>query len=105
MEFNFVYKNGFTPTEMEDISKCLENIFSIPAGSIPLSRRLGLEWVNLSQNPENMENDYAVEIVEKVEEFEPRVSVSDVAFSHDADGMAQVIVHLEKGRGDGMDDN
>ena len=46
-----------------------------------------------------MENEYATEVVEKVEEFEPRVSVRDVSFSYEG-GTAQIIVLLEKGSGD-----
>jgi hypothetical protein len=97
MEFNFMYKGDFTPTEIQDISKCLGNLSSIPEGTIPLARRMGLSWGNLSQIPADMENDYATEFVEKVEEFENRVSASDVSFSFDTDGVSTVNAIIEKG--------
>lgn len=103
MEFHFLYQDGFTPTEMEEIAKNMQNLSCIPEGSIPLSRRLGLTWNNLSQIPPDMENDYATEMIEKTEEFEPRVSVSEVAFRYDAEGKAAADVVLGKGEdaGDG----
>ena len=99
MNFKFMYEDGFTPAQIQDISRCLTNILNIPEGSIPFSRGLGLSWANLSQIPADMENEYATEVIEKVEEFEPRVSVRDVSFSYEG-GTAQIIVLLEKGSGD-----
>lgn len=99
MNFKFMYEDGFTPAQIQDISRCLTNILNIPEGSIPFSRGLGPSWANLSQIPADMENEYATEVVEKVEEFEPRVSVRDVSFSYEG-GTAQIIVLLEKGSGD-----
>ena len=43
--------------------------------------------------------ELGTEVIEKVEEFEPRVSVRDVSFSYEG-GTAQIIVLLEKGSGD-----
>lgn len=97
MEFNFMYKGDIASSEIQDISKCLGNLSSIPEGTIPLARRMGLSWGNLSQIPPDMENDYATEFVEKVEEFESRVSVDDVSFSYNADGLATANAILEKG--------
>lgn len=82
---------------MQDIIRCLTNLLSIPSGSIPLARRLGLDWANLSKIPQDMENDIATDIVGKVDEFEPRVSVSEVTFSYDEDGMATANILLEEG--------
>ncbi|MCI8950031.1 MAG: hypothetical protein HFG49_08315 [Lachnospiraceae bacterium] len=99
MEFHFLYLEGFTKTQKQEISKNLQNIFCIPAGSIPLNRKLGLSWQNLSQIPPDMENDYATELIEKAEKFEPRVSVDEVTFHYDTDGNVIVDIALEK-RGD-----
>lgn len=96
MEFNFIYKEGFAPGQIQEISKNLRNLFSIPEGSIPLNRRLGLSWTMLSQIPPNMENDYATDLIEKVEEFEPRVSVNEVLFHYDKEGAVTVNVTLER---------
>jgi len=95
MELNFMSENN--SQKMQDIIRCLTNLLSIPSGSIPLSRRLGLDWANLSKIPQDMENDIATNIVGKVDEFEPRVSVSEVTFSYDEDGMATANILLEEG--------
>jgi len=95
MELNFMSENN--SQKMQDIIRCLTNLLSIPSGSIPLSRRLGLDWANLSKIPQDMENDIATDIVGKVDEFEPRVSVSEVTFSYDEDGMATANILLEEG--------
>lgn len=88
-------------SDIDEISKCINNIISIPAGSIPLSRGMGISWTNLSKIPPDMENDIATEIVEKVEAYEPRVSVSEVTFTYDNDGMAIANIILRKGDGYG----
>ena len=72
-----------TDDEMEDVRDCLNNIANIPRGSIPLARGLGLNWGLLSEVPEDLENDYAVEAAEQFTEYEPRVAISEVSFSHD----------------------
>jgi len=95
MELNFMSENN--SQKMQDIIRCLTNLLSIPSGSIHLARRLGLDWANLSKIPQDMENDIATDIVGKVDEFEPRVSVSEVTFSYDEDGMATANILLEEG--------
>lgn len=101
MKFDFVFEKDGSTWECQDIRRCLTNLLSIPAGSIPLDRELGLSWAALSQIPPEMENDIATEIVGKVEQYEPRVSVSEVSFTYDMDGMATVHIELEKGDEDG----
>lgn len=88
-------------SNIEEISRCINNIINIPAGSIPLSRGLGINWSNLSKIPPDMENDVATEIVEKVEAYEPRVSVSEVTFTYDNDGVATANIIIGKGEGYG----
>lgn len=85
MEFKWMGGTGFTATEVEELSKCLENLINVPEGGIPLARGMGMSWANLSRIPADMENEYATELIEKVEEFEPRVSVSEVTFSFEAE--------------------
>ncbi|MEG0216061.1 MAG: hypothetical protein RR685_08005 [Hungatella sp.] len=99
MKFEFI--SGDERVDIQDIHRCLMNILSIPEGSIPLARGLGLRWANLSQMPPELENDMATEIVEKVERSEPRVSVNEVLFSYDTDGMVTVTIELEGGIMDG----
>ena len=98
MKFN-ITSSGIS--NIEEISKCINNILSIPAGSVPMTRGLGINWVNLSNIPPDMENDIATEIIEKVEEYEPRVTVSEVTYDYDTDGMATVNINLRKGESGG----
>lgn len=97
MVFNFISEDG--TSEAEDIRRCLNNILNIPEGSIPLNRGLGISWRNLSQIPPDLENDIATEIIEKIEEYEPRVAVNEVTFTYGDEGVAVINILLEKGGG------
>ena len=92
-----MYKGDFSPDQIREISRNLTNLFCIPEGSIPLNRGLGLSWQTLSQIPPDMENDYAVDLIEKAEKFESRASVEEVAFRYDGEGNVTVDVVMERG--------
>lgn len=83
--------------EIEDIKRNINNIMSIPAGSIPLSRGLGVSWSNLDNISEDLENDIITELAEKIAEYEPRVSLSEVTFDYDTNGKATLNIVLEGG--------
>lgn len=86
---------------MNDIKQCIDNILRIPEGSIPLARGIGTSWRSLSEITPDMENDYAVEIVEKIEKYESRVAVDEVTFEHDpTTGETVVKIIFEGGDGD-----
>lgn len=85
-------------TEIEDISKCISNLLSVPAGSLPLARGLGISWANLSKVPPELENDIATEIISKLSEYEPRVSVRGVTFGYDDEGKVTANIAVERGR-------
>jgi len=89
-----------TVNEIEDIKKCLNNIMSIPEGSIPLSRGLGVSWSNLDNISEDLENEIVTELAEKIAEYEPRVSLSEVTFDYDTNGKATLNIFLEGGEED-----
>lgn len=84
---------GFTPEEFEDIKICLETLLSIRAGSQPLDRELGIDYEQAVGFPLDVaKNMLSLEIIEKVERYEPRVEVSSVTFTGDADG--QLVPHI-----------
>ena len=84
---------GFSTEEFEDIKKCLETLCSIRAGSQPLDRNLGINYDDITGYPLNVaENMMALEIIEKVNIYEPRVEVKSVDFTTDTDG--QLIPHI-----------
>lgn len=102
MQFSFTTDDK--SEEMTDAIRCLENILSIPEGSIPLNRGIGLSWASLSSVPEDIENDYATELMEKVEEYEPRVRVTDVQFTHSESGSASASIQAEMAESDGSEE-
>lgn len=84
---------GFTPEEFEDIKMCLETLLSIRAGSQPLDRDLGIDYEQIVGFPLDVaKNMLSLEIIEKVERYEPRVEVSSVTFTGDTDG--QLVPHI-----------
>lgn len=93
MKFNFISENE--SEEINNIIDCLQNILAIPEGSIPLNRGLGLKWSSLSSVPEDLENDYATDLMQKVEAWEPRVEVSSVKFEYGDGGVVTVNVQIE----------
>lgn len=101
MDFEFVHTGKSDSSEAEEIKRNVRNICSIPAGSIPLARGLGLTWANLSQVPIDLENDYATELIEKVEKYESRERVEEVTFSHDKQGYTTARITLERNEEDG----
>ena len=93
MKFNFISENE--SEEINNIIDCLQNILAIPEGSMPLNRGLGLKWSSLSTVPEDLENDYATDLMEKVEKWEPRVEVQAVEFEYGEDGQVTVNVQID----------
>lgn len=93
MEFNI---QGYSD-ETQDMMRSIYNLLSIPKGSIPLAREMGISWGNLSKIPPDMENDIAVEIVELLEKYEPRAAVEEITFEYNSDGEVYATIKLEEG--------
>ena len=85
---------------MNDIKQCLDNILCIPEGSIPLVRKFGTSWKSVSEITPDAENDYAVEIVGKIEKYESRVTVDEVTFDHDPSTGEMIVKIIFEGRDD-----
>lgn len=100
-EVIFDFQEEMSEAEVNDILRNLNNIFRIPEGTLPLLRSLGLSISNVSKIPTDLENDIVTDIVAKVDEFEPRVSVSNVEFKHTQDGETEIKVYLEGGENSG----
>lgn len=85
--------SGFSQEEFLDIKLCLETLLSIRAGSQPLDRSLGIDLESITGYPLNVaKNMLALEIIEKVSTYEPRVEVKSVDVKTGADG--QLISHV-----------
>lgn len=89
----------FTSEELEDIDRCVKNLYSTRAGSQPLDREFGIDNDSVVGLPlEIAKNQLALEIMDKTERYEPRVAVDSVDFKIDAlSGQLIPTVHLVKG--------
>lgn len=66
--------------EDEEIIRNLRHLYSTRTGERPLDREFGLDIDLVGLPMDVAENEYAVEIVEKTERYEPRVEVEEVTF-------------------------
>lgn len=90
-------KEGFSPDEYEDIKLCLETLLSVREGSQPMDRDFGINLDEVTSYPLDVaENMLSLEIIEKVERYEPRVSVESVEFDSNTDGQLVPIIHFVK---------
>lgn len=67
-------------SEDEEIIRNLRHLYSTKTGERPLDREFGLDIDLIGLPMDVAENEYAVEIVEKTERYEPRVEVEKVTF-------------------------
>lgn len=96
LEFDFVSE------ELEDIKRCLENLYATRAGSQPMDREFGIDYDGIVGLPlEVAKNQLALEIIDKTERYEPRVAVDSVDCIVDAEsGLLIPTVHLVEGEVD-----
>lgn len=91
--------DGFTLDEFNDIKMCLDTLLSIRAGSQPLDRDLGLNYEGIIGYPLDVaKNMLSLEIIEKVERYEPRAKVDSIAFTSDTNGQLIPHIHFVKNR-------
>lgn len=102
MEFNMMFDgNGFSDDEYMDIKQCLETLLSVHEGSQPLDRNFGICIDGIVGYPVNVaENMLTLEIMEKVEQYEPRVQVESIKYSVDTEGQLRPQIHFIKSKED-----
>lgn len=87
--------SGFSMEEFADVKQSLETLCSIRAGSQPLDRELGIDYDSIVGYPlEVAKNMLSLEIIEKVEKYEPRAEVSSVDFEVNTDGQLIPKIHF-----------
>lgn len=92
--------SGFTPEEYEDIVMCLRTLFAIREGEQPLDRSLGIDYEKIVSYPIPIaKNMITLEIMDKVERYEPRVTIDKVEFDADLEGNLTPKVYFVKRRG------
>ena len=99
---NISIEFDFTAEELEDIKRCVETLYSTRAGSQPMDREFGIDYDVVVGLPiETAKNQLTLELIEKTERYEPRVSVDSVDIVVDAEaGQLIPAVHLVKGEAD-----
>lgn len=81
LEFDFSQAS-----QLELYRKRLELLYATVEGSCPGDRNFGLA-VDYQDEPQAVaETTFALEIINKTEEYVPEVNVDDVTFSHGAEG-------------------
>lgn len=88
----------YTSSEIGNIKRCLATLYSTKEGSQPLDRKFGLNNSFMGKPLPVAKNEFALEVVEKTELYEPRVKVSEITYHHDEkEGVMYPTIHLEKG--------
>lgn len=91
----FDYGAGESPEERE-IIRNVRMILASPIGSCPMYRDFGID-ASIVDKPLNVaQNLYAVNVMETVEKYEPRVSVRQVLFEPDQNGRLEVKVVISR---------
>ena len=95
-----LYGQGFSEEEFADIKKCLETLLSVREGNQPLDRGFGINLDEIVDYPVAVaKNMLSLEIIEKVERYEPRVKVEGIEFEENTDG--RLCPHVYFGRNNG----
>lgn len=83
--------------DADDVMRCVKNLILTPAGTIPLARDFGIDQSILGKPLNVAQSELAVEIIDKVDKFEPRASVEEITLEANADGQIIVKVVLTNG--------
>ena len=81
---------------IDDIRKNIQTLLGTAEGTVPGDRHFGIRQDFVGMPTPIAQNEIALEIIEKIDEYEPRVAVEDVTFQNNAiDGFIEVFVLLE----------
>lgn len=90
--------------EMRDILRCQRNLYSIPQGTFPLARDMGLPWELISEPVLEAENDFATAVIDQTQKYEPRVSVTACTFEEDPEtGDLEATIEQKRAADNGYD--
>ena len=83
-------------TEVEDITRCLRTLIMTPVGTCPLDREFGVSQDPVSLPIPVAQNEMALEIISKIDRYEPRVTGCSIDFEAADDGkfMLKVVCQI-----------
>lgn len=88
---------SFSEEELNDINECVSNLLSTISGEQGLDRELGIETDGIMDTPtEEAENLITLEIIEKIDKYEPRVEVDDIEFEYNDEGKMVPKIYFKK---------
>lgn len=88
---------GFTQKEFDNIKLCLETLLSVEAGTQPMDREFGISYNDIVGYPAPVASNMLVlEISEKVERYEPRVSIRDINVIVDGEKLTVSIYFIKR---------
>nr|WP_278430010.1 GPW/gp25 family protein [Brevibacillus laterosporus] len=85
---------NFLATGKEEILQNVYTILTTPRGSVPLDREFGIDTSILDDPTPVAKARATAEIFEKVNKYEPRVSITKVSFTEKEDGVLIPVVKL-----------
>lgn len=68
---------------IEEILQNISMIVTTPKGSVPLDRNFGVDMSALDMPLEIAENIFTAQIIEAIQDYEPRVTVDKVTYEKD----------------------
>lgn len=95
ISISFEYGSGSEALRRE-VERNIKTILSTPKGTCPLYRNFGINMEMLDTPTIAAKNILTVAIIDAIEEWEPRVTVTDVSVEADAEGKmrAKVVVAI-----------
>lgn len=95
VDINFTETIIYTDSELSEIKRNILTLMSTPMFTIPMDRSFGIDYSCVDSPIEVAKNTLSVEIIDKIEIYEPRVTVKNIAF--EACDSGQFIVKIELG--------
>jgi hypothetical protein len=88
-----VFECDYSQPEAEEIMRCIRNLVLTPKGTCPLNRDFGISTDSTLDCPlEAAEAMLAVEIMEQIDKYEPRVRATQVTFEYVEDSLIAKVV-------------
>ena len=81
--------------ERDEIIRCIQNLALTPSGTVPLDREFGLDTSFMGMPIETAKNLLAIELINKIDRYEPRASVKEVDMTGSMDGQIRIRVVIE----------